>query len=66
MQYTQPALFPDTDITGTGHPKSWPADKIDSISTAPVLALAQADELPFDGEPQADTLFGDDAVQDAA
>ncbi|WP_406325238.1 hypothetical protein [Streptomyces niveus] len=46
--YTQPALFPDTDLVGPGRPKPWPTDELDAISDD--VIITQADELPFDEE----------------
>jgi hypothetical protein len=50
MQYTQPALFPDSEIVGAGRPKPGPADELDATSAD--VIITQADKLPFDEEPQ--------------
>lgn len=43
MQYTQPALFPDTEIVGTGQPQPWPAGEVADDIT-PTIA---AEHLPL-------------------
>ncbi|MER5461613.1 hypothetical protein ABT010_13185 [Streptomyces sp. NPDC002668] len=45
MQYTQDALFPDAEVTGTGRPIPWPTPVADDTEQA---APAQAETLPFD------------------
>lgn len=42
--YQQPALFPDSDITGTGRPTEWPLPVIEPLSAE---LTPQSDELPF-------------------
>lgn len=44
MQFTQDALFPDTDVVGTGRPHPWPAPEVEPQQTVTV----QAERLPFD------------------
>lgn len=47
MQFTQEALFPDSEIVGTGQPAPWPlAQDHEQPDTQP----AQAETLPFDEE----------------
>ncbi|GGJ87286.1 hypothetical protein GCM10011583_18530 [Streptomyces camponoticapitis] len=59
--YTQPALFPITDLVVTGRPKPWPADELDATSPA----VVGTDEPPTAELPQADALF-DVTTLDAA
>lgn len=47
MQFTQEALFPDSDIVGTGRPTPWPLLQGDE---QPTNHAAQAETLPFDEE----------------
>ncbi|MFF7576825.1 hypothetical protein ACFZBE_17845 [Streptomyces sp. NPDC008061] len=53
MQYTQDALFPDTEVIGTGRPHPWtPADTATPDSIEPAT--------------QTEALFGETAIKDAA
>lgn len=47
MQYTQDALFPDSDIIGSGRPAPWPLVQDDE---QPTPQPAQTETLPFDEE----------------
>lgn len=47
MQYTQDALFPDTEVVGTGQPFPWGPDDNPAEPPAPFQV-----EVLFEAEPQ--------------